>query len=64
VGPPGPFLFHAYFSLRHVDVSALDLAMGTINTPGNIIRRGVNAVGSMVGQTVGGIGNSIDSEPD
>ncbi len=47
------------------DVPALAerVAMGAINTPGNMIRRGVNAVGSMVGAGPSA-GSSIPSIPN
>lgn len=48
--------------LPDVPTLAERLAMGAINTPGNIIRGGVNAVGSMVGKPQAG--SSIPSIPN
>jgi uncharacterized protein involved in outer membrane biogenesis len=52
----------AVIVLPDVPTLAERLAMGTINTPGNIIRRGVNAVGSMVGKP--SAGSAIPSIPN
>jgi AsmA-like protein len=52
----------AVIVLPDVPILAERLAMGTINTPGNIIRRGVNAVGSMVGKP--SAGSEIPSIPN
>ena len=52
----------AVIVLPDVPALAERLAMGTINTPGNIIRRGVNAVGSMVGKP--SAGSAIPSIPN
>ena len=52
----------AVIVLPDVPTLAERLAMGAINTPGNIIRGGVNAVGSMVGKPAAGSG--IPSIPD
>ena len=52
----------AVIVLPDVPTLAERLAMGTINTPGNIIRCGVNAVGSMVGEP--SAGSAIPSIPN
>jgi hypothetical protein len=49
-------------ALPDVPTLAERVAMGAINTPGNIIRGGVNAVGSMVGAP--SAGSSIPSIPN
>jgi len=50
--------------LPDVPTLAERVAMGAINTPGNIIRGGVNAVGSIVGAPSAWICDPVDSEPD
>ncbi len=52
----------AVIVLPDVPTLAERRAMGTINTPGNMVRRGVNAVGSMVGKP--SAGSAIPSIPN